>query len=242
MFIRNEGVFILKSKFYLGILFILIGTVAIFNQLGFWDIGNIISTWWPMILIGVGINQLSKSPVSKTSGIILLLLGVVFQMRELDIITVSLQRFFWPAIIIAIGISMLFPSNVTRKHLEFNEKEIDQDVIDNLALFSGVKSRNISKNFRGGSLVAIFGGIDMDLRDACLLNKGASIDVTAAFGGVNIIVPPEWKVVVKGIPIFGGWSNKTRGKNDDNLDAPILTLHCFAAFGGVDIKNLDRYN
>jgi predicted membrane protein len=232
----------LNNKFYLGILFILIGIIAIFSQLGFWDVGNIISTWWPMILIGVGINQLSKRPVSKTSGIVLLLLGVVFQMRELDIITVSLQRFFWPAIIIAIGISMLFPSNVTKKHLEFSEKEIDQDVVDNLALFSGVKSRNISKNFRGGSLVAIFGGIDMDLRDACLLNKGASIDVTAVFGGVNIIVPPEWKVVSKGIPFFGGWSNKTRGKNEVNSEAPVLTINCFAAFGGVDIKNLDRYN
>jgi predicted membrane protein len=232
----------LKGKFSLGIMFILIGIVAIFNQLGFWDIGNIISIWWPMILIGVGINQLSSRPVSKTSGIVLLLLGVVFQMRELDIITVSLRRFFWPAIIIAIGISMLFPSKVTKKHHEFNEKEIDQDVIDDLALFSGVKSRNISKSFKGGSLVAIFGGINMDLRDACLLNEGAKLDVTAAFGGVNIIVPPEWKVVVKGIPIFGGWSNKTRGKNDVNSGAPVLTIHCFAAFGGVEIGNLDIYN
>lgn len=232
----------MKSKFSLGIVFILIGIVAIFNQLGFWNIGNIISTWWPMILIGVGINQLSKRSVSKTSGIVLLFLGVVFQMRELDIITVSLRKFFWPAIIIAIGISMLFPGNSTKRRLKFNEKEIDENVIDHLALFSGVKSRNISKNFKGGSLVAIFGGINMDLRDACLLNEGASMDVTAAFGGVNIIVPPEWKVVVKGIPIFGGWSNKTRGKKDVNSEAPVLTLHCFAAFGGIEIGNLDTYS
>lgn len=82
----------------------------------------------------------------------------------------------------------------------------------------------------------------MDLREACLLNEGARMDVTAAFGGVNIIVPPEWKVEVKGIPIFGGWSNKTRGKDYVREEAPVLTLHCFVAFGGVDIKNLDRYN
>ncbi|WP_291634382.1 hypothetical protein [Clostridium sp.] len=46
------------------------------------------------------------------------------------------------------------------------------DTVVNLAFFSGVKTRNVSKNFRGGSLVAIFGGIDLDLRDDFLLNNG----------------------------------------------------------------------
>jgi predicted membrane protein len=232
----------LQSKFYLGIIFILIGIGAIFGQLGLWDFGNIISTWWPLILIGVGVSQLSRRPVSKTSGIILVVIGVLFQMRELHIITVGLENFFWPAIIIAVGVSMLLPKTLTKENYEFTKKEIDQEVVDNFSLFSAIKGRNVSENFRGGSLVALFGGIDMDLRDAYILNEGARIDVTVAFGGVNIIVPPEWKVVVSGIPIFGGWSNKTRGKDYVNPEAPVLTLHCFVAFGGVDVKNLDRYN
>lgn len=231
----------MKGKFYLGIIFILIGISVLFKQLGFWDLSNIISIWWPLILIGVGIRQLSRNPISKTSGITLLVLGALFQMRNLNIITVSLMRFFWPAIIIYIGVSMLLPRTLRKENHEFNKDDTDQDIVDNLSLFSGVKSRNISKNFRGGSLVAIFGGIDMDLRNAVLLN-GARMDVTAAFGGVNIIVPPEWTVVVKGIPIFGGWSNKTSSKNYINPDAPVLTLHCFVAFGGVEIKNLDNFN
>jgi len=198
--------------------------------------------WWPLILIGAGVNQLSKGPVSKTSGITLIVIGALFQMRTLHIITVSLVRFFWPAIIIAIGVSMLMPRTLKKENYEFSKSEVNEDVVDNLALFSGMKSRNVSKNFRGGSLVALFGGIELDLRDAYILNAGARIDVTAAFGGVNIIVPPEWKVVVKGVPAFGGWSNKTRGKNYVNPEAPVLTLQCFVAFGGVDIKNLDRAN
>lgn len=242
-----QGAIILKGKVWLGIIFILIGVSAIFQQLGFWSLGNIISMWWPLILIGAGVSQLSGKPVSKTSGIVLIALGVLFQMRKLDIITVSLARFFWPGIIIAIGVSMLVPRNSAKKNYgfskednEFSKVEIDEDTVDNLALFSGVKTRNVSKNFRGGSLVAIFGGIDLDLRDASLLNNAARIDVTSTFGGVDIIVPPDWKIVVKGVPIFGGWSNKTRGRNYDNPDAPVLTLNCFVAFGGVDIKNKDR--
>lgn len=236
-----EGI-ILKGKFYLGIIIILFGIGTLFQQLGLFDLGNLISMWWPLILIGAGISQLSKRPVSKTSGITLVVIGALFQLRKFDVITVSLVRFFWPAIIIAIGVSMLVPKTLKKENHEFSKSEIDEDVVDNLALFSGVKTRNISKNFRGGSLVALFGGIDLDLRDAYILNGGAKLDVTAAFGGVNIIVPPEWKVVVKGIPLFGGWSNKTRGKNFVNPEAPVLTLQCFVAFGGVDIKNLDGNN
>ncbi|HEY8892090.1 MAG TPA: DUF5668 domain-containing protein [Clostridium sp.] len=227
----------MKSKFYIGIIFILIGISAIFRQLGFWDLGQIIFIWWPLILIWVGVRQLSKRPVSKTSGFTLIVLGVLLQMRELHIITTSLMNFFWPAIIIVIGVSMLLPKTSRKENYEFSKKEVDEDVVDYLALFSGVKSRNTSKNFRGGSLVALFGGIDMNLSNAYLLNQVARMDVTAAFGGVNIIVPPEWTIVVKGLPIFGGWSNKTSGKNYVNPDAPVLTLHCFAIFGGIDIKN-----
>lgn len=227
----------MRGKFYLGIIFILLGIGSLFNQLGLWNLGHIISMWWPLILIGAGVSQLSTKPVSKTSGVTLIVIGALFQMRELNVITVSLIRFFWPAIIIAIGVSMIVPKTLKKENYEFNKSKIDEDVVDNLSLFSGVKTRNISKNFRGGSLVAIFGGIDLDLRDAFILNEGARLDVTAAFGGVNIIVPPEWKVEVNGIPVFGGWSNKTNGKNYVNPDAPVLTVHCFAAFGGVDIKN-----
>lgn len=227
----------MRDKFYLGIIFILIGITVLFKQLGFWDLGNFIAMWWPLILIGSGVHQLSRRSISKTSGIILVVVGLLFQLRKLDIITVSLMSFFWPAIIIAIGVSMLVPRNFKKQNNKFNKDEIDQDVVDNLALFSGVKSRNVSKCFRGGSLVAIFGGIEMDLRGAHILNKGARIDVTAAFGGINIIVPPEWTVITKGIPLFGGWSNKTRSKNNVNPDAPVLTINCFVAFGGLDIKN-----
>lgn len=227
----------MKSKFYLGIIFILIGINVIFKQLGLWDLSNFISTWWPLLLIGVGAHQLSRKPISKTSGITLLVLGILFQMKKLNIISISLMQFFWPAIIIAIGISMLFPRSFKKENYEFHKKEVDQDIVDNLAVFSGVNSRNSSKNFRGGSLVAIFGGIDMDLSNSTLLNEGARMDITAAFGGVKIIVPKDWTVVINGIPLFGGWSNKTGSKNYINPDAPVLTLHCFVAFGGVEIKN-----
>ena len=40
------------------------------------------------------------------------------------------------------------------------------------------------------------------------LKEGAFLELTAAFGGIEIHVPEHWRVVVKGMPIFGAWENK----------------------------------
>ncbi len=43
-------------------------------------------------------------------------------------------------------------------------------------------------------------------------------------------------MVITGIPIFGGWSNKTRNRNMNN-GGPTLKVNCIAAFGGLDVKH-----
>lgn len=227
----------LKSKIVLGSIFIIVGIGLLLQQMGFWNFSQIISTWWPLIIIAIGVGNLSADSNSKTLGIILILLGLLFQIRELNIITHSITRYFWPLVIIVIGISMLLPRNSEKFHNKSNGKETNEDLIDHVTLFSGVKTRNISKNFRGGSLTAIFGGIDIDLTNANLSNDDARIDVTVAFGGIDIKVPPDWRVVIKGIPIFGGWSNKTNSSSYVNQEGPVLTISCFVIFGGIDIKN-----
>jgi hypothetical protein len=60
------------------------------------------------------------------------------------------------------------------------------------------------------------------------------MDIVVAFGGVEIAVPEGWRVEVKGIPLFGGWSNKTKGDLVGD-DAPLLSIEALVAFGGLDI-------
>jgi len=43
-------------------------------------------------------------------------------------------------------------------------------------------------------------------------------------------------VRMSGLPIFGGWDNKTRRKGDAG-DGPTLTVRCVAAFGGIELHN-----
>jgi hypothetical protein len=81
----------------------------------------------------------------------------------------------------------------------------------------------------------LFGGIELDLTDAEMKN-GATVDVFTAFGGIDIRVPDGWIIKTSGLPIFGGWEDKTRKPRDANK-APVLNIAGTCLFGGVSIKN-----
>lgn len=63
------------------------------------------------------------------------------------------------------------------------------------------------------------------------------MDALALFGGVDVIVPPGWRVELGGLPVFGGYEDKTSGDGDVPADAPVLKVAATAIFGGVDVKN-----
>jgi len=83
---------------------------------------------------------------------------------------------------------------------------------------------------------AVFGGATLDMREA-RLDPGATVDALALFGGVDVIVPTGWRVDLGGLPIFGGYDDKTTGDGDLPPDAPVLRVAATAIFGGVDVKN-----
>ena len=85
--------------------------------------------------------------------------------------------------------------------------------------------------------MAVFGGSEIDLRECRLDPAGATLDLTAAFGGIEVSVPLEWKVKMTGLPLFGGWDNKTQRRDQMAEGGPELRVRCVAAFGGVEVHN-----
>ncbi|MBS4537131.1 hypothetical protein GOQ27_01575 [Clostridium sp. D2Q-11] len=213
-----------------GVIIILVGIILLLNANGILDvsIGSLISTFWPSVLILIGLFSLITNPASKTGGLIVFIIGVMFQLRNLDYFNIFEYLEFWPVVLILVGLWIIFSSqNKWQKQ--------SKDACNPIAVFSGINLKNSSDKFKGGSATAIFGGIDLDLREAKIIDENeAVIDVFVAFGGLDIYVPNGWNVVVKGIPLFGGWSNKTTNKGNDKL--PTLRINCFVMFGGFEIK------
>ncbi len=194
---------------------------------------------WPTILIVIGtiiiINSNDVAGYILASFGILFLLGKYYDFNVWD---------FWPVLLIIMGLYILLnvhkrPSSCSKSYKANGGKgvEINDNMIDEIAIFGGGKKYINSKNFLGGKTTAIFGGIELDLLDAQLAPGEQTIDMLAIFGGVSFFLPRDWKVVVKLTPIFGGFSDE-RKRNPNFLDSTdkVLIIKGLVLFGGGEIK------
>ena len=222
----------MKNKKWIGIILILLGGIIILNNVGVveMNIWQIIMTYWPFLLIFAGIYNLITNPAGRVGGLIVLILGSLFLANNLEQIEIFEYITFWPVVLILFGIWLLFQGRM-------GTNKVDNDSINIISLFAGTGSKVLSDDFQGGSSISIFGGADIDLRNANISN-GAKLDIFVLFGGADISVPENWKVNIKGLPLFGGWDDNTQFVVKEGEKEPsTLTINCLVLFGGIDVNN-----
>ena len=212
----------------LGLLLVAIGGTALLGRLGVvdFDLGELVSTWWPMLIVLVGIAALVSVPRAWVGPAIIILVGAVLQFDRLDLIAVSFWDIFWPSLLLLVGVVLV--ARYARGPGE------NRNTINSTVMWWGSNPRTSSQDFRGGSLTAVMGGIEADLRAAGIQGR-AEVSAFVFWAGIEIKVPPTWRVTVRGLPILGGWEDKTVASLDPN--APELIVHVTAIMGGVEIKN-----
>jgi hypothetical protein len=109
----------------------------------------------------------------------------------------------------------------------------ESDEVALTAIFDGVNLKSRAQAFRGGSMFAWFGGVAVDLTEAKLA-PDARLTIGALFGGVDVKVPPGWRIVSTGRAIAGGVADNVAVPEDP--EAPTLVVESTAAFGGVSIR------
>jgi len=110
------------------------------------------------------------------------------------------------------------------------------DYLDAVSVFGGVKKAILSKDFKGGEIVNIFGGAELDFTQADI-NGRVVIDITQIFGGTKIIVPSHWQVVSDIAAVFGSVDDKRMRTNAATNGDKILVLKGASIFAGVDIRS-----
>jgi hypothetical protein len=108
----------------------------------------------------------------------------------------------------------------------------ESDEVTLVAILDGIDLKSRAKAFRGGSMLSMFGGIAVDLREAELA-PDARLSVHTLFGGIAIRVPPGWRLESDVKALAGGAD--VRALDDGSPDAPTLKLDGMAIFGGVAI-------
>jgi hypothetical protein len=111
------------------------------------------------------------------------------------------------------------------------DEESDEIVLT--AIFDGVELKSRAQAFRGGSMFAWFGGVAVDLTEA-KLGPEAKLTIGALFGGVDVKVPPDWRIVSTGRAFAGGVSDDVPVPEDP--EAPTLIVESTAALGGISVR------
>lgn len=107
-----------------------------------------------------------------------------------------------------------------------------------VGIFGGGSLRGRWPMGRSIRVIDIFGGSDVDLRDAIVTDPEISILAIAIFGGCDILVPDGADVTVTGGAIFGGNDFEVHGAPVPG--SPRITIRAFSLFGGVDVKDRRR--
>lgn len=214
------------GRLFFGTLIVAFGTLLLLDAADVLDAGSIISDWWPAVIILVGLIAWIANPRHWVVGGLIILVGVTFLLSNLDVADIG--AIIVPAVVIVVGLLIMFGRGL-------GSRDEVGDTVSSFNVFSGSEMASHSDSFQGGSISAVFGGAELDLRDATPA-PGANLDVFTAFGGLDIQVPQGWQVDIKGLPIFGGFDNVT-AKEQLGPDAPLLTINATVLFGGVEIKH-----
>jgi hypothetical protein len=118
------------------------------------------------------------------------------------------------------------------RHAVPSRGDEESDELGLVAVFEGIELESRAKAFRGGSMLAWFGGISVDLREAELASS-AQLTLHTLFGGIEIKTPPSWRVESDIKALAGGIEARTPANDDPN--APVLTLTGRALFGGIEV-------
>lgn len=214
-----------------GLILVLLGVGFLLDSFNVAEFGQLFSDWWPLVVVMLGFIGLFSNLSRPFWPLIIISAGVLLQLRELGRLDFTVFGLIVPVVLIGIGVSLLPLGDRLNK-----QQKVSKDSVDASAIFAGVEIRNKSQNFVGGNINAVFGGVDLDLRDSDI-KKGAkaSVDIFVAFGGVGLKIPEGWCVQASVTPLFGGVENKAA--QSDAKNAPVLYIRGTCLFGGVEIKN-----
>lgn len=110
------------------------------------------------------------------------------------------------------------------------------EYVDSTSVFSSNKINVVSRKFKGGNLVNIFAGTEINLMRADMAEP-AVLEVVQLFGGSTIIAPAHWVIQPEMASFFGGIEDK-RFINSMPDSSKVLYIRGTSLFGGITIKSM----
>jgi predicted membrane protein len=226
----------IQRRVVLGSIFLLIGVLALLDNLQLFDI-RLAVHFWPTILVAFGALKIAQTRTGSgwLVGGAMVLAGALLTLQGFGLLSIQWHD-WWPALFILAGLVVIFKDRLSRPLSQtFDAPQQDgQHQLDLLALMSGNNLKLDGQNFGGAEITAVMGGVDLDLRRANMTADEVAVHLFAFWGGITLKVPNDWAVVVSGMPIMGGIDDKTVPPAQPRKR---LLVDGYVLMGGVEILN-----
>jgi len=220
------------GKAILGLGVLAMGVLLTLDNLDIMEVGNLFR-YWPVLLIVLGLSHLLQPGRDRRlgAGLLWLVIGTLLLLNTLDYWTFNVWD-LWPLLLVLFGGQLLWRA-ITRGRRRVDPESAS--FFDSTAVMGGVQRHIACDDFQGGDAMALLGGCEIDLSDCGSVGEAAEIHTFAFWGGVELKVPADWEVQVRGTAIMGAFEDKTRGP--ETQGGKVVIVRGFAIMGGVEIKN-----
>ena len=230
---NSSNAFRITPRLIIGFGILALGILWTLDNLGILE-SEPITRWWPAVFIVIGLVQLLDGRSNKGGPVALIVVGTVLVLWKLGLIGVHPRKLI-PLAIAALGAKLIWDA-VARRTPRANVIGDPDSEIHAFAMMAGVKRQSTAREFLGGDANAIMGGVELDLRNAQMSDGAeATVDAFALWGGVEIFVPPHWRVVGDVLPLMGAFVDKTTPAAPGT--GPVLHVRGTAVMGGIEVKN-----
>jgi len=197
----------------------------------------------PSVILVMGVLWLSRSKEGEKPLIawFVTIFGAVLLVSQFDLFGLSFGDMFLPMWLVVIAFMIMNPRDLMPRRLNTQNSDLDMDdgTIQLIAFMGGGELDYSSRNLKGGEVVAIWGGYQIDFTNADMEGDSMELNLFCIMGGVEIRIPDNWEMEKRGaICVMGGFSNKTRCLADElELPRKKLIIKGFALMGGGEVKN-----
>lgn len=220
------------KKIIWGTILVIAAVLIALNSFEIIDFDVFFDGWWTLFIIVpcfVGLFERGD----KSGNLFGLLLGVCLLLSAQDVVGFDI---FWklliPVTIAGIGLKMIFSSTKKKSDKKRNQIRMDGKAVRKcVAVFCATDANLTGANVEGANLVTCFGGIDCDLRNA-VIDKDIVIKTCCIFGGIDILVPDNVKIVNNTSCVFAG----VDVIKNNNIAEHTVYIEGFCMFGGIDVK------
>lgn len=212
----------------------MIGLIELAENLDLLDGRDVYPIFWPIALGALALAFLVGRAGHRSQGWgwLFAALAVLAVLKGFEVaIPIDPFKLFWPVLLFLAGYALV------RRALQGPRPRETEDgsTVSSFAMMAGLERTNRSQAFAGGDLTAVMGGVGLDLRGAKLAPEGATIDVFALWGGIELTVPEGWQVQLSVVPLLGGFEDRTRPA--EAIDGPVLTIRGFVVMAGGEVHH-----